>query len=103
VGEEFFRELMADALGKSQEELSEILGEPEKICDVFVQRVYLDEELKKFEWGVSVVRFNGNELEEAATYGIFHSWDLARKFGKALKEFFESRGYETHLKGELGE
>jgi len=101
--DEFFRELMADALGKSPEELSPILGESQKICDIFVQRVYLDESLKKFEWGVSVVRFNGDDLEEAATYGVFHSWNLAKKYGNALKEFFKSRGYETHLKGELGE
>ncbi len=101
--DEFFRELMADALGKSPEELSDYLGENQKICDVFVQRVYLDDSLKKFEWGVSVVRFNGDELEEAATYGVFHSWNLAKKYGSALKEFFKSKGYETHLKGELGE
>ncbi|WP_457681391.1 hypothetical protein [Thermovibrio sp.] len=101
--DEFFRELMADALGKSKDELSEILGEPQKICDIFVQRVYLDESLKRFEWGVSVVRFNGDELEEAATYGLFHSWKLAKKYANALKEFFKSRGYEAHLKGELGD
>ncbi|MEO2064873.1 hypothetical protein C7457_0823 [Thermovibrio guaymasensis] len=103
MSDEFFRELMADALGKDPEELGKILGEPQKICDVFVQRVYLDQELKHFEWGVSVLRFNGDELEESATYAIFHSWNLARKYGRALKEFFESRGYETHLKGELGD
>ena len=101
--DEFFRELMADALGKSPEELSSILGESQKICDIFVQRVYLDESLKKFEWGVSVVRFNGDDLEEASTYAVFHSWNLAKKYGRALKEFFETKGYETHLKGELGE
>jgi hypothetical protein len=101
--DEFFRELMADALGKSPEELSPYLGENQKICDIFVQRIYLDEEFKKFEWGVSVVRFNGDELEEAATYAVFHSWNLARKYGRALKEFFKERGYEAHLKGELGE
>ncbi len=103
MGDEFFRELMADALGKSPEELSEFLGEPQKICDIFVQRIYLDQKLKKFEWGVSVVRFNGNDLEEAATYGVFHSWKLSKKYAKALKEFFTERGYKTHLKGELGE
>lgn len=103
MGEEFFRELMADALGKAPEELSEYLGESRKVCDVFVQRVYMNDELNRFEWGVSVVRFNGDELEEAATYGVFHSWNLAKKYGRALSEFFKSRGYETHLKGELGE
>lgn len=103
MGDEFFRELMADALGKSPKELSEYLGKNPKICDIFVQRVYLDDQLRKFEWGVSVVRFNGDELEEATTYGVFHSWNLAKKYGYALKEFFKSKGYETHLKGELGE
>jgi hypothetical protein len=103
MGEEFFRELMADALGKNPDELSEILGGPSKVCDIFVQRVYLDQELKRFEWGVSVVRFNGDELEESSTYGIFHSWNLAKKYARALKEFFQSKGYESYLKGELGE
>ncbi len=99
--DEFFRELMADALGKSPEELSPYLGENPRVCDIFVQRVYLDDSFSKFEWGVSVVRFNGNELEEASTYAVFHSWNLAKKYGNALKEFFKSRGYETHIKGEL--
>jgi hypothetical protein len=102
VGDEFFRELMADALGKSPEELQEYLGESQKICDIFVQRVYLDENLRDFDWGVSVIRFNGNELEEAATYATFRSWKLAKEYGNALKEFFKSKGYEAHLKGELG-
>ncbi len=103
MGDEFFRELMADALGKSTEELAQYLGESQKVCDIFVQRVYLNDQLNRFEWGVSVVRFNGDDLEEAATYGIFHSWRLAKKYGRALKEFFSGKGYETHLKGELGE
>ncbi len=103
MGDEFFRELMADALGKSPDELSELLGENQKICDIFVQRVYLDDSLQRFEWGVSVVRFNGDDIEEASTYGVFHRWSLAKKYARALKEFFESKSYETHLKGELGE
>jgi len=103
MSDDFFRELMADALGKSPEELSPYLGEEEKICDVYVQRVYLDDKnLKNFKWGVSVTRFNGDELEEAETYALFHSWKLAKKYGRALKEFFESKGYKAYLKGELG-
>jgi hypothetical protein len=101
--EDFFRELMADALGKSKEELSEILGEPDKICDIFVQRVYLDESLKKFLWGVSVVVFDGDELVESSTYATFYNWNLAKRYAKALEKFFKEQGFETNLKGELGE
>jgi len=101
--EEFFKELMADALGKNPEELSEILGEPDKICDIFVQRIYMDDSMKHFEWGVSVIRFHGDELIESETYAVFHSWKLARKYANRLKEFFSEQGYETHLKGEVGE
>ncbi len=103
MSEDFFRELMADAFGKSPEELTEILGDPGKICDIFVQRVYRDENLKDFEWGVSVVIFEGDELKESSTYATFHKWSLAKKYAKALKSFFEKQGYETYLKGELGE
>ncbi|GAB6076624.1 hypothetical protein [Desulfurobacterium crinifex] len=103
MAEDFFKELMADALGKSPEELSEILGEPSKICDVFVQRIYKDKDLKKFDWGVSVVIFEGDELVESSTYATFHKWGLAKKYARALADFFKKQGYETHLKGELGE
>ncbi|GEM_PF-955894 len=102
-GDEFFRELMADALGKSPEELSGILGEAGNVCDIFVQRVYKDESMKQFNWGVSVVRFEGDELVESSTYAEFHKWSLAKKYAYALAEFFKSRGYETHVKGEVGE
>ena len=103
MADEFFRELMADALGKSPEELSEILGESKKICDVFVQRVYTDETLQNFYWGVSVVLFEGDELVEATTYATFYKWSLAKRYAKALVEFFKEQGYEANLKGELGE
>jgi len=103
VAEEFFRELMADALGKSPDELGEILGEAGKVCDVFVQRVYTADSLKNFKWGISVVIFDGDELVEAATYATFHKWSLAKRYAKALVDFFKEQGFETNLKGELGE
>ncbi|WP_163327645.1 hypothetical protein GFV12_05455 [Desulfurobacterium thermolithotrophum] len=103
MAENFFRELMADALAKSPEELSKVLGEPSKICDIFVQRIYKDESLQKFVWGVSVVIFEGDELVESSTYATFHRWNLAKKYAKALVDFFKQKGYETYLKGELGE
>ena len=103
AGDEFFRELMADALGKNKEELSKYLGEPSKICDIFVQRVYRDDSMKNFDWGVSVVIFDGDELVESSTYAKFYKWSLAKRFAKDLCEFFKSQGYEAHLKGEVGE
>ena len=103
VGDEFFRELMADALGKSQDELAEILGEAGNICDIFVQKVYRDEEMKRFDWGVSVLIFEGDEMVESSTYARFHKWSLARRYAYALADFFKSKGYETHVKGEVGE
>jgi len=103
VSEEFFKELLADALGKSPEELGKILGEAGKVCDVFVQRVYTDDSLRNFKWGVSVVIFDGDELVEASTYATFHKWSLAKRYARALANFFREKGYETHLKGELGE
>ena len=91
MAEDFFKELMADALGKSPEELSEILGEPAKICDVFVQRVYKDENLKKFDWGVSVVIFEGDELVESSTYATFSSGGLQRSMLELLQISLKSR------------
>ena len=76
--------------------------EEDKVCDIFVQRVFKDENLDDFDWGVSVVRFEGDELVESATYALFRRWSLAKDYAKSLAEFFKSRGYEVHLKGEVG-
>ena len=101
MGGELFKELLAGALGKSPSELSGSFGEPEKVCDIFVHSVCTDEAAGKFYWGVSVVALDGEELEEASTYAIFISIKLARKYAKALAEFFKNQGYETHLKGDV--
>lgn len=102
MANEFFRELMADALGKSSKDRPEALKEEDKICDVFVQRIYKDDGMKQFDYGVSVIIFHGNELLESSTYAIFHKWSLSKRYAKALVEFFKEQGYEAHLKGEVG-
>jgi hypothetical protein len=101
MSDELFKELLAGALGKSPSELPGAFGEPEKVCDVFVHRVSVDESAGKFYWGVSVVALKGDELEEASTYATFINLKLARKYAKALAEFFKEQGYETHLKGDI--
>ena len=98
---EVFRELMASAMGKSPEDLKS--KEPEKICDVFVQRIFYDEGMKKFDFAVSLASFVGNDLEEASTVAKFKKWSLAKRYARQLSNFYESQGYETHLKGEVGE
>ncbi|WP_022847176.1 MULTISPECIES: hypothetical protein [unclassified Desulfurobacterium] len=92
----YFREFLADIPDSG-------LGE-DRICDVFVQRVYDDPtKATSFKWAVSIMRFKGNDLEEAKTLATFVNYKLALDFGKKVKEAFEKKGYETYLKGEVGE
>jgi len=93
---DFFKEFLADIPDSGFSE--------DKLCDIYVQRIFENpEDTRRFKWGVSIMRFTGDTLEEAKTLATFNNYKLALDFAKKVKEVFKGKGYETYLKGEIDE